>query len=663
MSNNFSLVPLTAALLLLSGVGAGFTGYHFIKNSEQDDYLLTQAYDAQTKGMQTVYLAERAAVDSAYTNEIESLDTAVERALSAIRNGDPVRGIPAAPDSVLRNLETFQKSWDELAPSISQILSQRGATGEFSRNLSETRSVAKDALSAAKLALAELPSSSASPALKAQLTKAVAVLEDGVSAISMDSGINTDTLSAAQGSFGEYVSSLSAMGASLPKEQALMSQLSKSFTDAKSVQRLMVKTINSSSSASENIPHAKTIWAAREKLSSAASTLVASVQALPASRPYGATAVAGLGAITILLAFAAMMMMRTITNNQTSRIQIQGKNLEVLTQRKSRELQTLLDEIHRVYSGELSTVLTEDNDSTREIAKALNTVFSKFNSILSEVRETILDLSAATEQAMVTDRNVGQNRDAQGKAVDHITALIVGMLRFIDQIEKLTIDTEETSGGVLERVRSGTDAVTRVHDSIVSLQQQTTAIQHSSKNLIESFQNLEKISDVVSDVSQKSALLSYNAEIIAGNIGDKKVSSGISQSADAMGRLATEAKKAVLEIGMLLKQMNEAARETQSAVDLLQREAESLRNRSNAAQDALGDINEMTTRLAQGMSRVREETHSLQSKSDEVNDTMGSIQHYSTESSAASEQTANAIHNVNGKAQDLQLTIVQFAKA
>ena len=663
MSNNFSLVPLTAALLLLSGAGAAFTGYNFIKNSEQEEYLLTQAYDAQTKGMQTVYLAERAAVDSTYTTELESLDSSVERALSAIRNGDPVRGIPAAPDSILRNLEAFQKNWDELAPSISQILSQRGATGEFSRNLSETRNVAKDALSAAKLALAELPSSSASPALKAQLAKAVAVLEDGVSAISMDSGINTDTLSAAQASFGEYVSGLSAMGASLPKEQALMSQLSKSFTDAKSVQRLMVKTINSSSSATENIPHAKTIWAAREKLASAASTLLATVQALPANRAYGATTVAGLGAITILLAFAAMMMMRTITNNQTSRIQIQGRNLEVLTQKKSKELQTLLDEIYRVYSGELSTVLTEDNDSTREIAKSLNTVFRKFNSILSEVRETILDLSAATEQAMVTDRNVGQNRDAQCKAVDHVTALILGMLRFIDQIEKLTIDTEVTSSDVLERVRSGTDAVTRVHDSIVSLQQQTTAIQHSSKNLIESFQNLEKISDVVSEVSQKSALLSFNAEIQAGNIGDKKVSAGISQSADAMGRQATEAKKAVFEIGMLLKQMNEAARETQSAVDLLQREAETLRNRSNTAQDALGDINEMTTRLAQGMSRVREETHTLQSKSDEVNDTMGSIQHYSTESSAASEQTANAIHNVNGKAQDLQQTIVQFAKA
>ncbi|MHC5195149.1 methyl-accepting chemotaxis protein [Pseudomonas frederiksbergensis] len=661
MSNNFSLVPLTAALLLLSGAGAAFTGYNFIKNSEQEDYLLTQAYDAQTKGMQAVYMSERAAVDGAYTTELESLDSSVERALSAIRSGDPVRGIPAAPDSILRNLEAFQKNWDELAPSISQILSQRGATGEFSRNLSETRSVAKDALSAAKLALAELPSSSASPALKAQLTKAVAVLEDGVSA--MDTGVNTDTLSAAQASFGEFVSSLSAMGASLPKEQALMTQLSKSFTDAKSVQRLMVKTINSSSSASENIPHAKTIWAAREKLSSAAATLVASIQALPASRAYGATAVAGLGAITILLAFAAMMMMRTITNNQTSRIQIQGRNLEVLTQKKSKELQTLLDEIHRVYSGELSTVLTEDNDSTREIAKALNTVFRKINSILSEVRETILDLSAATEQAMITDRNVGQNRDAQGKAVDHVTALILGMLRFIDQIEKLTIDTEMTSSDVLDRVRSGTDAVTRVHDSIVSLQQQTTAIQHSSKNLIESFQNLEKISDVVSEVSQKSALLSFNAEIQAGKIGDKEVSAGISQSAEAMGRQATEAKKAVVEIGMLLKQMNEAARETQSAVDLLQREAETLRNRSNTAQEALGDINEMTTRLAQGMSRVREETHTLQSKSGEVNDTMGSIQHYSTESSAASEQTANAIHNVNGKAQDLSETIVQFAKA
>jgi methyl-accepting chemotaxis protein len=227
----------------------------------------------------------------------------------------------------------------------------------------------------------------------------------------------------------------------------------------------------------------------------------------------------------------------------------------------------------------------------------------------------------------------------------------------------MTTDTQKTSGDVLERVRSGAEAVTLVHDNIVALQQQTTAIQHRSKNLIESFQTLERIADVVSEVSAKSQLLSYNAEIIAGRVDDKKVSNGISQSADAMGRLATEAKQAVIEIALLLKQMNEAARDTQSAVDLVQREAESLRNRSNTAQAALGDISEMTIRLTNGVALVKDETKSLQSRSGEVTETMGQIEHYSTESSAASEQTAQAINHVNRQAQELQSTIAQFDKA
>lgn len=662
MSNNLSLLPLTAALLIASGLGASYTGYHFIKDNDQDKYLLSQVYEAQTKGLQTVYLAERAATDSTYTSEMESLDSAVEKALSAIRNGDPVQGIAPAPESVLRNLDSFQRAWDEISPSITQILSQRGVTSDFTRNLAETRNTAKDALAGAKLALSELPNTTVTPTIKGQLTKVVAALEDGVNVLMTDSNLNTDTLRAVQSSVGEYVSSLSAMGASLPKEQGFITPLGKSYNDAKSVQRLMVKTISSSSSASENIPHAKTIWSARDRLSSSSTAMVASVQALPDSRAYGVSVVAGLGALTILMALGGMLLMRSITYSHTSRVQNQGKNLEKSTQAKSKELQALLDGIQRVYNGDLSTHLNEDNDSTKEIAKSLNIVFAKVKSILDEVNGTIDGLSAATEQALVMDKNVAKNRSEEEGAITNIGNLFKEHLSFIEQIDGLTADTQRTSGDVLERVRSGTDAVTQVHESIVALQQQTTAIQHRSKHLIESFQELERISEVVSEVSAKSNMLSYNAHIIAGRIDDKNVSNGISQSANSMERLSSEAKQAVIEIALLLKQMNEAARDTQSAVDSVQREAESLRNRSNTAQAALGDINEMTKRLSQGVTEVKGETQSLKSRSGEITETMSALQHYSLENSAASEQTAHAIKSVNLQAQELEATIAQFTK-
>jgi methyl-accepting chemotaxis protein len=662
MSNNLSLLPLTAALLIASGLGAGYTGYHFIKHSDQDKYLLAQVYEAQTKGLQTVYLAERAAIDSSYTSEMESLDAAVERALAGIRNGDPVQGIAPAPEIVLRNLESFQKTWDEIAPAITQILSQRGATNEFTRNLAETRTVAKDALAAAKSAVNELPNTTATPAIKTQLTKVVSALEDGVNALLMDTDLNTDSLRAAQASIGEYVSSLSAMGASLPKEQGIMTPLGKSYADAKSVQRLMIKTITSSSSAGENIPHAKTIWATRDRLTSASAAMVASVQGLPESRAYGITVVAGLGALTILLALGGMLLMRSITYSHTSRVQSQGKNLERSTQTKSRELQALLDGIQRLYNGDLNTHLNEDNESTKEIAKSLNIVFAKVKSIIEEVTGTIDGLSAATEQALVMDKNVAKNRSEQDGAISDIDSLFKEVSSFIDQIDAMTTDTQKTSGDVLERVRSGADAVTQVHENIVALQQQTTAIQHRSKHLIESFQTLERISEVVREVSERAKILAFNGEIIAGSVDDKKVSSNISQSATAMQRLSSEARQAVSEINLLLKQMMEAARDTQSAVDSVQREAESLRHRSNTAQTALGDINEMTTRLTHGVTEVKGETQSLKSRSGEITETMSALQHYSTENSAASEQTANAIKSVNLQAQELETTIAQFTK-
>lgn len=663
MSNNSSLVSLATVLVLLSGGAAGYTGFHYLKNATQEGFLLKASYDAQTNAMQAIYLAERAATDSSFTTEMDNLENSVEKAFAALRNGDPVRGIEPAPPVVLANLDALQKVWTELSPSIAQIISQRSVTDQYSRNLADTQKTAAEALRGAKEARIKLDALSPTPQLRNQLTAAVSALEEGRQAISTDASITSETLRAASSAFSQYVTTLGRIGQTLPKDQQeFMVPLVKSYHDAESVVRLIQKTIDSSTGVSENIPHAKTIWAARDRVSSSTASLIGSIQALPDSRPMGITIVAGLGGLTLLLSIISMLMMRSITSSRTETIENQGRHQEVSINNRSKHLKLLLDEIEQVGQGRLNTTLTEDNESTKDIAKGLNKTFGKFATILDEARETIIGLSAATEQTLITEQNVAQNRAEQDKAIEHISQLFGDLSQFINQIEDMTLETQQISDDMGRTVGSGEVAVTQVHDNILELQQQTQSIQHRSKHMIESFQDLERIAGVVAQASSKSAMLSYNATLLADELEDKGQSVRIGNAAKAMARLSEEIKDAVIQINVQLKTMNDAARENQSAVDRAGRETDKLRDRSNVAQDALKAIKELAQGLSQGAQRAIEETKQLKAKSGDVSNVVDSVNQYSADNSAASEQTAVAIKNVNRQAQDLQSTIAQFSK-
>ncbi|WP_312924606.1 methyl-accepting chemotaxis protein [Stutzerimonas nitrititolerans] len=662
MSTNNSLISAVGFLILATGSGAAYTGYNYLQGVAQDTFMLKHAYSLQNSIAQAVYLTERAASDSTYVPELEALEAAAEKAISDLRAGDPVRGIPPAPPAVQANVSALQSVWSEVVQSLAQIISRRGVTDQYSRNLADAGRAAEEALRAAQNGTSRLDSKAVNPEVLKRLNGAVAMLQDGTNTITAGTSTPVDTIRAASALFAQYVSELASLGTQLPKTDAALPLLVKSYRDASSAQVLIQRAIDNSSGATENIPHAKSVWAARDRISAATIGLLASVEASPDARPYGARLVSGLTGLTLFLAITGMFLMRSITTSRTAQVEHKGYALESSTRNKSKEMKTLLGEIGQIADGDLKTTLTESNESTSDIAKELNRLVQSFGKILDDVSQTIAGLAAATEQAVVTDRNVTQNRTEQEEAIAHINQLFKTLLQFINQIEEMTASTETTSGKMLTEVDRGEQAVTLVHENIITLQQHIQAIHHRSKHLIESFQTLENISSVVRDVAAKTSMVSYQADLIAQQVDDKAVAKSITTSASSMQRLSQETREAVIQIQVVLKEMNDAALETQRAVLNAQHETDQLRDRSTSAQLALSGISAMTNELSTSVEKVIEGTRSMKENSSEVDHTMSAIVQYTVANSASSEQTAGAIKAVNAQAQGVQKLIAEFRR-
>ncbi|HHH9441232.1 TPA: methyl-accepting chemotaxis protein [Pseudomonas aeruginosa] len=654
MSNNFSFVPLTAVLLIATGGAAGWTGYSLLQDNKADTFYMGESYELRAAAMQTIFLADKAASDGAYAIQLSDAESQVERALMHLRNGDPVKGIPGAPESVLRSLEALSVSWDSIAPSIAKIISGQSGTEAFSRSAKEAKGSIQKAIDSGRAAENLLAGLNATPQQKSQLTQALNDLETDVAGVTSATVVDSTALQSAGAGVSKYLGALTAFGNSLPRDKAMMDELVKSYRGATGAQSLIDQANRLSTSSAQNLPHAKEIWQARDKIVSAADALLSSVKAMPDSRAITPLTVAILGALTIGLALISVLLVTRVSLSRAQAVENRGSTIEGSQRERSKELSLLLTEIERVGRGELDLELTDDRDSTQDIAQRLNTVFGRFHEILTETSETVMGLAAATEQTITTAQNVDRNRDEQFRAIEHISSLIADMGAFIDLIQQLMGDTQRVANSVANKVHAGSDSVNGVHEGILVQTQHLNSIQHRNKHLIERFQMLERISEFVKQVATKSQLVAYNAYLLADQIeGNSEISRAMAKSGEAVQDLSIQSQAVVTEIAQLLKDMNEAARDTQTAVDISLNEMQSLQNRSNAALASLKDIQVITESLTTNVDDVNQRTTSLIAQSSEVADTMGSIRHYATENSAASEQTASAMNNLNRQAQSL----------
>jgi methyl-accepting chemotaxis protein len=664
MSNKNSYVSLAAVFLVTCGAVAGWSGYQFMKGVKADTFYTSETAELKSAALQALYISMRAATDATYTGELVAFKSQVTRSIERLQAGDASLGIDGLPDASANALASFKDAWGGIAPNIDKIAGSKTNTEVFTRYLQETVRNAASAQGLAQEAQSVVADhkSVITAAAQAQLQAAFSDLNEALNLINREGGATTENLRAAETAIGQYLGAMTAVGNTLPRDNTILEPLLKSFKAAQTTQRTLGRTIESSSNAVENLPYAGVIWQSRDRLLATINALSSSVAALPDTRPVTPLLVAISGLLTILVALAMCFGVIRTAASREKFVEEEGHTIQLSQRGRSQELKLFLGELGTVRDGNLNKPMTEDRESTKEIARELNSVLLSIKSIIDEAHNTIDGLAAATEQTEATARSLNINRQEQYDAINHVSDLMNHLLNFIGIIEQMMRKTQHVSEEVSIKVGSGSESVNVVHEGIILLNKHNTGIQHQSKHLIESFQHMGRISDVVSTVAQKAELVSYNAYLVAEQIEDPQVSRRINKSAEAMDTLSRESTEAVAEISQLLKTMTDAARDTQQVVDNSQREIESLITRSNAAQDALTGISILTEELNNSVAEVSGQTQDLKNKSSEVADTMGSIQHYANEHSAASDQTASVISDVNRQAQSLREVIAHFNK-
>ncbi|MCF5371318.1 methyl-accepting chemotaxis protein [Pseudomonas syringae] len=655
------LVPSCVVAMVLAGAFTGFCALQYIQDVKADRYYATQANNLQSSTLNTLTLSMRAATDATYLNQLQQAATQVDASIGSLRNGSASNGIDPLPSMGSSSMEHLEASWARISNSVMQILASRSANSGFDRQLAESTQVAASLLSESRLAIDRIIASpSVNETLKQNLEKVRSNLVDGIQGLANSPAPSADNLSLALEASKAYVSALSRLGASMRLDNSLTEPLLKSFRTAQILNRSALKSVEASSGSIENGPHVRAILAEKDNLDAAIGSLMTAVNAMPKSHAISPLIMLASIGITLTMVLVGVTLILREANARTRQAEALGASIQNSQKERSQDIRQLFDEMEKVSQGDLTVAFKTGSGSTDEIAATLNNTFGEVRNIIKDVQQTIVSLSAASEQTLTMAKNVNRNRGEQDAAIQHIGRLVDELGSFTKELDDLSSRTRESSQEVTEQISTGTQSVQEVHEGVLKLSQSNMNIMHQTKAMTENIQSLERFVELVRRVANQSSTLAFNAHLAADQISDADLSKRMRLSAEAMTNLTESTSEASEQIAMSLRGINDAAKDTQVVLDESQKDIKALNNKSEHALKAMNSIRDQTTTLATRIISVAGQTADLTQRSEQVSETMGQIHHYASEHSAASEQTAAAINSLNSQAQRVGVMLDRY---
>lgn len=538
MSKNF-LIPSCIAAMVMSGCLATFCAFQYTNGVSSDRFYSTQASSLQNAALNTITLSMRAATDASYVGQLQQAASQVDGAVSSLRRGSTTAGISALPAMGTGSLDNFESAWANVKTAVEQIAASRGNNSVFERQASDSSQLASTLISESAEANDRIQASpQVSAPIKQALAKAHQSLKDGVELLTSTSTPNSDSLGLALEASKAYVSIMGQIGSAMPRDTTLTDPLLKSYRTAQSLSRTTIRAIETASGTVDNAPHAKAVWTERENIDAALSGLQHAINSIPKSRLVSPPMVMGsLGLALVIMVLGVTLVLRE-ARARTRHAESLNNSIQTSHKERSQELRLLTDEIEPVGKGDLTGEFTVGHGSTHEIATALNTVFPQVRSIIRDVQQTIVSLSAASEETLSMAKNINRGRSEQDGAILHIADLVGELRNFTKQLDDVISRTRDSSQAVSTQINAGTNAVQEVHEGVVKLSQSNLNIMHNAKAMTENIQSLEQLVDVVRRVANQAATVAYNAYFVADAIADDDLSRRIRISAEAVSNLS-----------------------------------------------------------------------------------------------------------------------------
>lgn len=565
----------------------------------------------------------------------------------------------ATSEELKGRLDELAKRWPESAAAATAILNAKTDLVALAQNIAQIRAVSAD-MADSSLELTGLMSQSGSSPTQVIRANRLTFLAERLGRGSAEIlgsetiepevpfliGKDTNELRGLIGSLESGSDPQGLVALRDPDTRAKLADMKQQFTQFEQNVRPILRELQKLVSARQ----------AAAQLASASEQLQAAVariqEALQAEKP-----VLSLAAVVILVALliVVLALMALVFLADTRR---RAAEAEAENKRNQEAILRLLNEMGDLADGDLTIRAQVTEDITGAIADSMNYTIDELRTLVAGVNNAAIQVTQKTAQAQSISSELLGAAERQSKEIEETTAQVLQVSRSISEVSSTADEGARVAQRSLAAADKGRAAVQNSISGMNDIREQIQETSKRIKRLGESSQEIGEIVELISDITEQTNVLALNAAIQAASAGE--AGRGFSVVAEEVQRLAERSGEATKQIGAIVKTIQA---DTQDAVAAMEKSTMGVvegAKLSDAAGQALSEIDYVTKNLAQLIQTISQATHTQANATNKVAQNMQDILEITRQTTRGTQQAAGSIRDLAAVAQELKSSVSGF---
>jgi len=356
-----------------------------------------------------------------------------------------------------------------------------------------------------------------------------------------------------------------------------------------------------------------------------------------------------------LLALASLVVLGKVflDDARVRAFESEGEN-----KRNQEAILRLLNEMGNLADGDLTVQASVTEDVTGAIADSINFTIEELRTLVRGINSATDQVTKATQETQAISNRLYEASQRQNKEIQQASASVLQMAESINEVSQTATQSARVAQQSLAAAEKGGQVV---QNQISGMNEIRTQIQDTSKRikrLGESSMEIGEIVELISDITEQTNVLALNAAIQAASAGE--AGRGFTVVAEEVQRLAERSGEATKQIEAIVKTIQA---DTQDAVAAMEKSTVGVvegTKLSDAAGQALTEIQKVSRDLADLISRISAQTQMQSASVSDVTRGMQGILKITEETTEGTKQTNVSIGQLTKLAAELRSSVAGF---
>jgi len=362
--------------------------------------------------------------------------------------------------------------------------------------------------------------------------------------------------------------------------------------------------------------------------------------------------------VAILFALLALAMLVLLGKVFLDDARVRAFESEGENKRNQEAILRLLNEMGNLADGDLTVQASVTEDVTGAIADSINFTIEELRTLVRGINSATDQVTKATQETQAISNRLYEASQRQNREIQQASASVLSMAQSINEVSQTATQSARVAQQSLAAAEKGGVVV---QNQIAGMNEIRTQIQDTSKRikrLGESSMEIGEIVELISDITEQTNVLALNAAIQAASAGE--AGRGFTVVAEEVQRLAERSGEATKQIEAIVKTIQA---DTQDAVAAMEKSTVGVvegTKLSDAAGQALTEIQKVSRDLADLISRISAQTQMQSASVTDVTRGMQGILKITEETTEGTKQTNVSIGQLTKLAAELRSSVAGF---